>query len=257
MKISSVLAIFLIITLLVCGCTSNTSVSNSGGLTSTTHVSQNSDDLYIQYIAEYSKSYDEQRKPLKNLKIGTSDYSTIKSVFTDIQVLSKTYYGKISPLTVSPQNELSKKYYLEFLNTMQQHSESIIAAPYPKNPSNQSEYFQFDRYMTSLNSQITLAATYEDNALNSDVCKMLLDKQNMTRPICRLKTPHSSGASINSTTDIQVTISPTEISQTTIIVPPEIINRVLANPTRHCVGSSGYLEWRYGRAVSGIFCVDS
>jgi len=257
MKILVVLSLLLIITLSFCGCTSSPSISNSGSVTSPTTTSQNPDDLYIQYIAEYANSYDQMVKPLSKLEKGASDYATIKSTWMDIQVLSKTYYEKISSLKVSSQNELSKNYYLEFLKTMQQYSETSVAAPYPKNPSNQSEYLQFDNYMTSLNSQMKTAATYNDKALNSDVCKLLQEKQNLTPPICILKSSHTSSIDVNQTSNIQVKIYPTEISQKTVTVKPEARNMVLANPTRYCIGSGGSAEWREGRSVSGIFCVNN
>lgn len=235
MKIALFL-ILLISVVLFCGCISNSSVSDSVNVTLPTITSQNPDDLYIQYIAEYGNNYSAITKPLENLKQGTNDYSTIKLTFLNVQDLSETYRAKIEPLNVSPQYESSKRYYLEYLSTIQQYSDATISAPYPENPSNQSEYQKFDFYMVSLNPQMTIAATDLQNALDSDVCKMLLNKQNFTNTLCKLDSSQK---------------------EPTITVNPSAREKVMANPATYCIGSSGYVEWRGGRAVSGIFCVDN
>ena len=91
--------------------------------------------------------------------------------------------------------------------------------------------------MISLRPYINSAKIFFNNAMNADVCTNLLEKQNYSASVCNSNNPQ-------------------KISITEDEVTPSARNMVLANPTRYCIGSSGLAEWREGRAVSGIFCVD-
>lgn len=37
-------------------------------------------------------------------------------------------------------------------------------------------------------------------------------------------------------------------------VSDEALRAVLARPETYCIGSAGYVEWREGRPVSGVYC---
>jgi hypothetical protein len=173
------------IAILFCGCISNSPVSNSISVTSPTITSQNPDDLYFQYIAEYENAYLNTITPYMSKKIqDSSDYANMKSTFTELRTLSIAYQEKIEPLNVSSKYELSKKYYLESLKQRQLYSEATLAGPYPNNPSNSDEVDSFNNYMISLRPYMNSAKIFFNNAMITEVCTNLFEKQNYSVSVC-------------------------------------------------------------------------